>query len=681
MAFLAPLFLLGLATLAVPILIHLVQREHRNLVEFPSLMFLQRIPYESVKRRRIRNWLLLAVRLAALALIVAAFARPFLQRPQLAAAAATGAREVVVLIDASYSMGYGDRWTQARAAAQRVIEGLGGDDRASIVLFASQPEVAIRATADRARLLAALDLASLSAGTTRYGAALKLGGSILAESALPRRELVLISDFQRAGWTDERIAAPQGTVLTPIAVGDENDTTNASVTPVSLERSNFTDQERVAITAGLINRGPTPLTNVPVTLEFDGHVIGTQQVSAGPGASGSVSFAPVTIAHANSRGTIRIPADALAADNTFNFVVSPSAPLKVALIGRDGAPSAANLYLTRAFSIGDAPRFEATLQRASELVSNAAIRANVVVLNDVAVNGPMAASLNRFVVDGGGLIVIAGDHAEWPAADGLLPVRLGERVDRTVRDVARLGYTDFGHPVFDLFRTPRSGEFSTARFYGYRALNPGNRTDAEAEARILARFDDGSPALVEGRLGRGRVLVWSSTLDPSWTDLVLKPVFLPFVHQLARHVSGYTEPEPWLTVGQVLEPPPVVSGSPQTILAPSGRRVEVDDEGTGAVQLVEAGFYEIRAAARSNAPVTTIASNVDLAESDLARLDPAAPAAALAGSDSAVGVAVTEEPSVEAREQAQRLWWYLLFGGVLLLGVETWLARRVVLKA
>src|SRR2546430_970570 len=92
MSFLAPLFLVGLAAIAIPVLVHLIQRERKRVVEFPSLMFLRRIPYQSVRRRRIRNWLLLAMRAAAIALIVAAFARPFVRQGPLAATAVTGAR-------------------------------------------------------------------------------------------------------------------------------------------------------------------------------------------------------------------------------------------------------------------------------------------------------------------------------------------------------------------------------------------------------------------------------------------------------------------------------------------------------------------------------------------------------------------------------------------------------------
>src|SRR5918992_500110 len=90
MSFLTPLFLLALGALAVPVLIHLTQKERKHVVAFPSLMFLRKIPYESVQRRRIRDAFLLLLRLAALALIVAAFARPFLRGAALDAGSLAG---------------------------------------------------------------------------------------------------------------------------------------------------------------------------------------------------------------------------------------------------------------------------------------------------------------------------------------------------------------------------------------------------------------------------------------------------------------------------------------------------------------------------------------------------------------------------------------------------------------
>jgi Mg-chelatase subunit ChlD len=273
MGFVAPLILAGLAALAIPVLIHLIQRERKRVVEFPSLMFLSRIPYQSVRRRRIRDWALLAMRLAALALIVMAFARPFFKRDSLAAATQQGAREAVILVDTSYSMEYGDRWTRARAAARDAISGLSAGDRASLVFFSSGAEVAVRSSADRGRLDAGLASAATGPGATRFAPAIKLAASLLAESALPRREIVLISDFQRRGWEQtpgrDDVKLPERTVLTPVDVAS-GETANLSVTPVSLQRTRFENHDRIAVTAGLVNHSTKPVSGVQLSLEVDG---------------------------------------------------------------------------------------------------------------------------------------------------------------------------------------------------------------------------------------------------------------------------------------------------------------------------------------------------------------------------------------------------------------------------
>src|SRR5947209_15735679 len=198
MPFLMPAFLLCLGALAVPVLVHLIKRERKRVVDFPSLMFVRRIPYQSVRRRRIRHWALLLLRAAAIALLVAAFARPFLPQRASATVIASGARELVILLDQSASMGYGDHWQRAQEAARALVRGMAAGDRATLVLFAKNAEENMRATSDRARLEGAIGAAKVTSGATRYGPAVKLAESILARSPLARREAVLISDFQKS---------------------------------------------------------------------------------------------------------------------------------------------------------------------------------------------------------------------------------------------------------------------------------------------------------------------------------------------------------------------------------------------------------------------------------------------------------------------------------------------------
>jgi len=675
MSFLAPLFLIGLAGLAVPVLLHLIQRERKQVIQFPSLMFLRRIPYQSVRRRRIRHWLLLMMRLAALALIVFAFGRPFFRGADPAVNAAGGAREVVILVDRSYSMGYGDRWTRALAGARRAVEGLAAADRASIVFFAAAPDVALRSTSDKGRLQAALAAGQLSSDATHYGPALKLAGSILAESTLPRREVILVTDFQRGGWRGaEGVRLPDGATLTPVVIGDA-DTANLSVTPVALERSSFSGQERVTVTAGVANHGSRAVSGVDLTLEINGRPIQTQQVNVEANASSSASFAPVTLTGTEVRATIRLANDAMARDNAFHFMVTGGRPVRTVLAGRSGGRES-NLYLARALAVGDAPRFDTVTRDAESITADDLQAAAIVIVNDVQVSSGLSERLGRFVERGGGLLVVAGQRGTWPqeraAAVSALP---GEAVDRSRGEAARLVGLEYGHPVFEPFRAPRSGDFSAARFYGYRAVT------VQPGVNVLARFDDGSPALIERRVGSGRVLLWASSFDIDWNDLVLRPVFLPFVHQMARHLAAYREPEPWLTVGEVLDPSRIVSSRQpaeiRTVVSPSGQRIALDPEGGDVVPLEEQGFYELRGQSPSGGPAATVAANVDLSESDLTAMDPKELAVAVGGgAASAAAGGGTPEMTDATREATQRIWWYLLFAGAIVLAAETILSNR-----
>jgi hypothetical protein len=674
MNFLFPLFLIGLAGLAVPVVLHLIQRERKQVVPFPSLMFLRRVPYQSVRRRRIRHWLLLMMRLAALALIVLAFARPFFRGADASAAAQGGAREVVILLDRSYSMSYGDRWNRALAAARDAVGKLAAVDRASIVFFGSTPDVALRSTSDKGRLQSALAGAQISAGATHYGPVLKLAGSILAESQLPRREVVLITDFQRGGWRGaDGVRLPDGAVLTPVAIGDA-ETANLAVTPVAIERSTFSDQERVTVTAGVANHGGKPVDAADVTLEVNGRPVQTQRVKVEGNASTSTTFAPVTLTGAEVRASVRIADDAMARDNVFNFTVAAGRPVHTVLAGRSGGRDS-GLYVARALGVGETPKFALVAREAEDITADDLQPGSIVILNDVQVSSGAADRLGRFVERGGGLLVIAAQHGTWPQdRAAVVPAVAGEPVDRSRGQAARLVGLEYGHNVFEPFRAPRSGDFSAARFYGYRALTlqPG--------ANVLARFDDGAPALVERRAGSGRVLVWASSLDLEWNDLAVKPIFLPFVHQVARYLAAYREPEPWLTVGEVLDPSRTLAGHPndvRTVISPSGQRIPLDPEGGDVVELVEQGFYELRGQSTGGGPAATVAANVDLSESDLTPIDPKEVVAAVGGRGTDAGGTGTAELSDATREATQRIWWYLLFAAALFLSAETVVGNRL----
>ena len=688
MAFLAPLFFAALLTLAVPVIIHLTQREKKQVVEFPSLMFLQRIPYQSVRRRRIRDWPLLAMRLAALLLIVLAFARPFMTKPTVALASAMGPREVVVLLDHSYSMAYGDLWDRARAAARRTVQSLGAADHATLVTFGTGAELQVRATADLGRVLAAIDASTLSAEATRYGPGLKLAQRVLTESHLPNREVVMISDFQRNGWVrDDSLRLPAGTIFTPVAISDPKPA-NVAVSSVLPTRTIFSGQERITVVAGVMNRGPAAVSNLKVSLDIDGRTLESQSITVQPNTPASVTFQAFTLARPFTRGTVKIGDDKLKEDNAFNFVMSPAQRLPVLIVEPPRASRDTSLYLQHALAIGTAPAFEVEVKQADNVSSSELDRHRVVILNDTAALSSGDA-VKHFVAQGGGLLVVLGEHAVWGTdSNDILPGVPGNIVDRPGRG-GSLAELDYSHPMLELFKAPRSGDLSTARFFRYRSIEMRTQPAAEKTAgqapaeRVIARYDDGAVAMAERKIGSGSVIMWSSTLDNYWNDLALKPVYLPFVHQMVRRLGTYEEPPNWYTVGQVVDPAHLLqtagfglqTGTGAMILTPAGKRIEQSGTPT-PVLLDQMGFYEVHG--RNQQGVVTIASNPDTTESDLSVLDAQelkAAVAGTAGSNSGTGDDTVVSP--EDQERRQNFWWYLLMAGIALLGLETFISNRM----
>ena len=678
MSFLAPLLLLGLGAIAVPIFVHLIQRERKRVVEFPSLMFVQKIPYQSVQRRRIRHWFLLLMRAAAIALIVAAFARPFFPLGAAAAiAAAGGSRELVIVLDQSASMGYGDRWARARAEASKAIGSIGAADRATLVLFSRNAEESIRATSDRGRLEGTLNTATLTSSGTRYGPALKLAESILARSTLQRRDAILISDFQKSGWTgSEDVHFGEGMTLTPVSVASDA-VANIAVPSVTFARATFQNQERVTVTAGIANKGAEDVKGIPVTLEIGGHQIEARTVNVPAHASTSVTFAQFTLSEPAAHGIVRAGTDAMPADNSFDFLVTPSQNVPV-LIVDSGPGAAASFYLTKALSIGSTPSFQIETVPASRVTPQMLERRAVVVLNDTILPPGLAGgALKAFVERGGGLLVVLGQGSSWPQNEvDLLPGKLGVVVDRTDGRGATIGFRDYSHPVFEVFKAPRSGDFSAPRVLRYRAIEPGQND------RVIARFDDGGVTAVERRVGSGRVLAWTTSLDDSWSDLALKPVYLPLVHQLTRYLAQYEQSSAWSTVGQVIDLSTFLkSKADRVVVTPSGARVRMGATEPGILELTEHGVYEIRAASSASVQPDRIAVNLDPAESDLTPLDPAELIAAVTGkatqTTTSKGIDAAAELTAEEAEKRQGLWWYLLLAGVLLLVAETVVANQL----
>jgi hypothetical protein len=686
-SFLTPWFLAGLAAIAVPIAIHLINRERKTVVPFPSLMFIQKVPYKSVRRQKLRHLLLFLLRCAALALFVGAFGRPFFSKNNRAVAAG-GARDRVILLDRSYSMGYGKRWQAAIDSAKAAVAELGAQDRVTVMTFANDAQAVTSPMATRAEVDRALGRVTLSAEGTRYGPALKLAGDALASSNMPNRDIVLISDFQRRGWsTQAELRMPPGIDIRGADVSNR-DNSDVAVTSVSNDRESADANAPVTVTARLTNTGSTGKT-VTATLELAGRVIGSTSVSIPATGSAQARFPSATVPGGVTKGLVRIPGDALTANDAFHFTLAPDEAVSVLVVDPATARTNQSLFFKRALEIGDAPRFRVDVKRVDSLTPRDFANRGLIVLNEVAPpGGELGTVLRTELREGVGLLVIPADVAtdrvprEWQT---LIRVGTGEVVNRSSAGGSRIARVSYASPVFEAFAAPGSGDFSSAHIFQHRSLR------VAGDSGIIAWFDDGTPALVERQAGLGRIMVWASSLDDYWTDLPTNPVFLPFVRQLARHTGRYSDSRAFFTAGEVLDlsrhgellaglVPRTAPGSERptiTLVSPTGKRVRFTDS-LRATSLLERGFYELRGPATAEGSGRAIAVNVDLGESDLSHMEPRElVAAALAGVGTGGGQATADAATAAEKERAQRVWWYLLIGAFLILAVETLLSNRL----
>ncbi|HEY4101923.1 MAG TPA: BatA domain-containing protein [Gemmatimonadales bacterium] len=662
--FLVPLALAGLAAVAVPLILHLRRREREKPMRFPSLMFLQRVTISTARRRRITDIPLLLLRCAIVALAVLAFARPVF-RPRPDAKPARGTRRIVVLIDRSMSMSHLAVWRAAEDSARALINALSPGDRVAVVAFDDEASVEQPLTLDHAAALAAVSRLHPTAGGTRFGAGIRAAREVLVKEAdATGGEIDVVTDLQRAGATGMTGLTLPPAVTVRAVNASPKPHSNSAVTGITVQRLAGTDSARsrlVVSTQVAAHELPMPRP-VHLTLTLNGRVAATRPATLPRDGTIGVTFDPVPLPIGEARLIVSIDHDSLTADDAFSAVVPAQVTRRVIVATPPDLPADEMLYLTRALEAGNDPSIKIE-RRAAQAIDGSAMRdALAVFLYDVPTPGGNAGSaIAAWVHDGGGLIVAAGPRlAAHGGSAGILPATERGLVDRTADRGGLLGTAALDHPIFAPFRAGGSAPLGTARFFRYPRLIP------TGDAQVVARFDDGLPALVERQEGAGRVLVTAMPLDATSSDFPLQPTYLPFLRGMVLYAAGNAAAPLARTVGDAWLLPtaarnPVIRTPSQEIVRPEGR------QRADATTLTEAGFYTVYDGNPSGDPIKVIAVNPAPRESDLGAM-PAGELMVGVGQDSIKATERSAASLVEAERQ-QRIWRLLLIlAAIALLG-------------
>jgi Aerotolerance regulator N-terminal/von Willebrand factor type A domain len=651
MGWLAPGFLLGALTIAVPVWLHLLKRSASLPRQFSSLMLFEPQQRSTTRRRRIDHWLLLLLRIAVLLLIAAAFAEPYV-RGHLPGAAPE--KLLVLAVDDSFSMRAGTRMEDARRAALAVVAAKPRDTRAQVVALGSQADVLTEQLQDAAALATAIRHIAPTDARGSLVLLAGLGRTLAAGTHMPI-ELHLFSDMQATGLPPDfnELRLPAGVTLVLHKVGAAA-TPNWTVETVAAPAQVW-DPAKTRIIATVAGFGTAAATR-SVTLLINDRPAGQQSVKVPASGRASVVFAGADIPYGLVRGSVQIDsADGLSADDRYDFVIQRSERVH-GLFVHQGSDRATGLYFRSALeSAADAAvvldEVTADQLRTRDLSAYA-----FVVLSDLAGLPPaVEARVTDWVKAGGRLLISAGTAAAQQRRIPVFDARIVGTHDYT-RDDRRFAAV----AAVDEAYAPAGA------LTGWQGIKVFYVTRVDApQAQAGLRLADQTPLLLEKPLGKGRALLFASGFDRLTTDLPLHPQFVAFVDRLANYLSGRTLRSSALSVGDSvdLRPDPTVRGSAD-VLAPDGTH-PLDLGQARQVRtwpLPAAGFYTLTLADSRH---DLVAANISRLESDLA---PASDeklklwqAASQRPDAATAGPAATAAPaSVSGEESIHNLWWYAM---------------------
>ncbi len=597
MSLLAPAFLLGLLAVGLPWWLHRLSSDNPNKQKFSSLMFLEPGEPRRVLAKKVQYLLLLALRILVLVLLALAFTEPAIWRTPAAAGDAEGARLHLIVLDGSASMGYGDRWDRARAAANDVLDDIGAEDRAQIVLSGRLFEVLGPPTADVAALRQTLNTVEPGVFRLDYGQLMRSIDGLVRTAELPV-VLDLITDAQVTGLpTRFGELAPRRPA--EIVIHDVTDGAAENWTIDSFGASALTGE----LTASVRSFAPEAATRT-VTLTQNGRTVGEQTVDVPADGRAEVAFPALDLAGGSNRVEVALaPGDELAGDDRRYLAIKRPEPRKVLVVAED-VEGVGPLFASAALETLTTLALTADV-RTSPLGDPPLLDYAFVVVTDIgSLDPPQAAAIQDYVEEGGRALLATGLRS---AGLTTLPVtgqtlRTNPQMGAQAR--VAIGEVDATHPVLRGVDELRAASF-------WRSVNVD-----PADADVLLGLADGTPLLLEQSLGSGRVLLFTSSLDRQWNDLPVQPSFVPLMAGIANHLLGGGGFTSEADLGSTLAVRALGLAGGQ-IFDPRGEAALGLGAGSGDVLLDQVGFYEVVGGGTTE----LVAVNFDPRESDLKSID------------------------------------------------------------
>lgn len=695
MSLLTPLYALGLLAVSLPVLFHLIRRMPKGEFQFSSLMFLSPSPPRLTRRSRIEHLLLLLLRALAIGLLAFAFARPFWRQTTPADSADGDVRRLAVLVDTSASMRRGNLWQLANREVDAVLSETGPLDQVAVYTCddALRPLINFGEMAEippgerRAIVTQRLAAKQPSWAGTQLGRGLMELVEIVNNPADATRtdatigqQVVLVSDLQEGSRLDVLADYPwPDDVRLALRTVKPERPTNAGVHRLA-ERSTdkSIDAER-EVRVRVSNDAASAVDQFTLAwVGKDDRPIGDPTPAYVPAGESRVVRVPRPVGEVTAQ-QLQLSGDGCDFDNTLYLATRPQANVSVVYLGGDDAddPQSPRYYLKQAVANGLSRPVElVAVEPGAPLELESAITTPLVVAT-AELSKTQIASLRDYVETGGtALLVLLENRKQSETAAELLGMPELRITEAKVNKYAMLGQINFDHPLFAPMAAPHFNDFTQIHFWKYRKLE-AEQLDG---ATIVARFENGDPALVERRLGKGQVYVLTGGWQPTDSQLARSWKFVLLVSALVEGRNAGRTDRVYYSVGEVV---PIgedgKTNVKRQIIKPDGKRVSLAADAREFRDADQPGLYSVTIA--SGGEPELFAVNLDSAESRTSPLAVESLEQLGCRLVSPAAVAENQEREQQLRdvqlESRQKLWQWLVVAALGVLVTETWLAGRI----
>lgn len=651
MTFGNPLFLWGMLAALIPVLVHLFDRRRPRPHPFAALAFVLRSQKRTASRLKLRRLILYTLRTLILLAIPLALARPQWQGPTQAATAVKSLAATALILDTSLSMRWrdgGSLFERAQELAREALSELQVEEPATVVLCGPNGGAPPPLSFERRKLRERIDEAQPTFGMADLNRCMEMGARAVEESPLAGKRLVVVSD-----WTVPSLKLESPGVTVKTAKGESlrpevilkdaaegrDELPNRAIVDLKIEPALQVGPRAFQFTFTVRNESSKDLKDLEASLRLNGQVVAKGFVDVAAHGATQKALTHRFEAGGLWTGDVSLSPDGLVEDDVRSFLLSVPRELRALIV--NGSPSPVR-YRDEAFFVEAALTAPGSPMRASLRDVEAAFKEDlsqfdvVLMLNAPAPTPEQALALKAFVEKGGGLFISMGENVQPEAFNqqmkGLLPrpLRLPktsaapEDADVDLR-AARLTQVRAEHPVFSVFTDEAREGLLGARFYRHMLLEAQSADEKSSE--VLASLDDGAPAVAVAQVGRGRVMLFTSTVDRDWADLSIRTSFLPFMQRCTAWLSGALEEreDVRVVVGQTVPFTAEDKAEGAKVKNPKGDEVGIawQSDGTGLLGPIDMpGPWQVLDTSGQALEGRGFAAVLDAAESDLTRIKP-----------------------------------------------------------